>query len=107
MLSTTNQTAGELQIGKVIQVTGPAVDLQFPEGKLPPIYTAVRISSEGFTVPEPIEITVEVMQHLGEGRVRCVSMQSTEGLVRGFKATSLGGPITVPVGRETDRKSVV
>ncbi|MCL4781696.1 MAG: F0F1 ATP synthase subunit beta [Bryobacterales bacterium] len=101
MLSTTNQTAGELQIGKVIQVTGPAVDLQFPEGKLPPIYTAVRISSEGFTVPEPIEITVEVMQHLGEGRVRCVSMQPTEGLVRGFKATSLGGPITVPVGRET------
>lgn len=101
MLSTTNQPAGELQIGKVIQVAGPAVDLQFPEGKLPPIFTAVRVSSEGFTVPEPIEITVEVMQHLGEGRVRCVSMQPTEGLVRGFKAISLGGPITVPVGRET------
>ncbi len=101
MLSTTNQPTGELEIGKVIQVTGPAVDLQFPEGKLPPIFTAVRVTSEGFTVPEPIEITVEVMQHLGEGRVRCVSMQPTEGLVRGFKAISLGGPITVPVGRET------
>jgi F-type H+-transporting ATPase subunit beta len=96
MQSTTNEV-----IGKVIQVAGPAVDLQFPEGHLPAIYTAVRITSDGFSVPEPISITVEVMQHLGEGRVRCVSMQPTEGLVRGFKATSLGGPITVPVGRET------
>ncbi|MDZ7638700.1 MAG: F0F1 ATP synthase subunit beta [Bryobacterales bacterium] len=85
----------------MIQVAGPAVDLQFPEGKLPPIYTAVKVTSEGFNSPEPIDITVEVMQHLGEGRVRCVSMQPTEGLVRGFKAISLGGPITVPVGRET------
>jgi F-type H+-transporting ATPase subunit beta len=96
MQSTTNEV-----IGKVIQVAGPAVDLQFPEGHLPAIYTAVKVVSEGFNVPEPISITVEVMQHLGEGRVRCVSMQPTEGLVRGFKAISLGGPITVPVGRET------
>jgi F-type H+-transporting ATPase subunit beta len=95
-MSTTEQA-----IGKVIQVAGPAVDAQFPEGHLPPIYTAVRITSEGFDVPEPIDIVVEVMQHLGEGRVRCVSMQPTEGLVRGFKAISLGAPITVPVGRET------
>ncbi|MCZ2152795.1 MAG: F0F1 ATP synthase subunit beta [Bryobacterales bacterium] len=101
MSSTTNQTATETQIGKVIQVTGPAVDLQFPEGKLPPIYTAIRVTSDGFKVPEPIDITVEVMQHLGEGRVRCVAMEPTEGLVRGFKAISLGGPITIPVGRET------
>lgn len=101
MSSITNQTAEETQIGKVIQVTGPAVDLQFPEGKLPPIYTAIKVTSEGFDVPAPIEITVEVMQHLGEGRVRCVAMQPTEGLVRGFKAISLGGPITIPVGRET------
>ena len=95
------QSTTDKVVGKVIQVAGPAVDLQFPEGNLPPIYTAIRISSEGFNVPTPMEITVEVMQHLGEGRVRCVSMQPTEGLVRGFKAISLGAPITVPVGKET------
>ena len=95
------QSTTDKVVGKVIQVAGPAVDLQFPEGNLPSIYTAVKISSEGFDVPTPMEITVEVMQHLGEGRVRCVSMQPTEGLVRGFKATSLGAPITVPVGKET------
>jgi F-type H+/Na+-transporting ATPase subunit beta len=95
------ESTQEQVIGKVIQVAGPAVDLQFPEGNLPSIYTAVKITSEGFDVPEPTDIIVEVMQHLGEGRVRCVSMQPTEGLVRGFKATSLGAPITVPVGRET------
>jgi F-type H+-transporting ATPase subunit beta len=61
----------------------------------------VRITSEGFTVPEPIDITVEVMQHIGEGRVRCVALQPTDGLVRGMKCVSLGMPITVPVGKQT------
>ena len=56
--------------GKVIQVAGPAVDIQFPEGRIPPIHNAVRITSEGFTVPAPIDIIVEVAQHIGEGRVR-------------------------------------
>jgi F-type H+-transporting ATPase subunit beta len=96
-----SQATQEQIIGKVIQVSGPAVDIQFPDGKIPVIYTAVKITSEGFDAPEPIDITVEVMQHLGEGRVRTVSMQPTDGLVRGMKAISTGGPITMPVGKQT------
>ena len=88
-------------IGKVIQISGPAVDVQFAEGSLPPIYQAIRVVSDGFNTPEPISITLEVQQHLGEGRVRCVSMQATDGLVRGMKAIDLGSQITVPVGRGT------
>jgi F-type H+-transporting ATPase subunit beta len=90
-----------MNIGKVVQVIGPAVDVAFDEKNLPPIFTAIRITSEGFEVPQPIDIIVEVQQHLGEGRVRTISMQPTEGLVRGMKAVDTGGPITVPVGRET------
>src|SRR5215467_13016403 len=85
-------------VGKVSQVIGPAVDLEFPEGKQPPIYTAVKITSKGFNVPEPLEVIAEVQQHLGEGRVRCVSMQPTDGMVRGMSAEDLGGPIRIPVG---------
>src|ERR1700746_3977953 len=88
-------------IGKVIQITGPAVDVQFTEAGLPPIYQALRITSEGFKLPEPLNVIVEVQQHLGEGRVRCVAMQATEGMVRGMKAVDLGGPITVPGGKAT------
>jgi F-type H+/Na+-transporting ATPase subunit beta len=88
-------------IGKVIQISGPAVDIQFEEASIPPIYQALRIISEGFKVPEPISIIVEVQQHLGEGRVRCVAMEATEGMVRGMKALDLGGPISVPVGKAT------
>jgi len=93
-------TATEL-IGRVIQVAGPAVDVQFPEHQIPVIYTAVRITSEGFDVPEVINITVEVAQHIGEGRVRCIALQPTDGLIRGMKAISTGAPITVPVGKQT------
>ena len=88
-------------VGKVAQIIGPVVDVQFEAGHLPPINNSVRITSAGFTVPEPIDIIAEVQQHLGEGRVRCVSMKATEGLVRGMKAADTGGPITVPVGRAT------
>jgi F-type H+-transporting ATPase subunit beta len=87
--------------GKVIQISGPAVDVQFAEGALPPIYEALRVTSEGYDVPTPIDVILEVQQHLGEGRVRCVAMQPTEGMVRGMKAHDLGGPISVPVGKET------
>ncbi|MGH9646263.1 MAG: F0F1 ATP synthase subunit beta, partial [Bryobacteraceae bacterium] len=69
-------------IGKVIQIAGPAVDVQFTEAAIPPIYQSIRVVSEGFQVPKPIDIILEVEQHLGEGRVRCVSMQPTDGLVR-------------------------
>jgi F-type H+-transporting ATPase subunit beta len=88
-------------IGKVVQVSGPAVDVQFEEAKMPSIYQALRVVSDGFNVPSPVNVILEVQQHLGEGRVRCVAMEATEGMVRGMKAIDLGGQITVPVGRET------
>src|SRR5579872_4292443 len=87
--------------GKVIQVSGPAVDVQFEEATMPPIYQAIRVVSEGFNVPTPIDVILEVQQHLGEGRVRTVAMEATDGMVRGMKAIDQGGPIRVPVGKET------
>src|ERR1700689_5302816 len=88
-------------IGKVIQVSGPAVDVQFEEATMPPIYQALRVTSDGFTVPTPIDVILEVQQHLGEGRVRTVAMEATDGMVRGMKAIDTGGPIRVPVGKQT------
>jgi F-type H+-transporting ATPase subunit beta len=88
-------------VGRVVQIAGPAVDVQFTEANLPPIYEALRVTSEGFQVPEPLSVVLEVQQHLGEGRVRCVAMEATEGMVRGMKAIDLGGPISVPVGKGT------
>src|SRR5262249_14279256 len=86
--------------GRVIQIAGPAVDVQFAEAELPPIYQAVRVVSEGFNVEQPINVILEVQQHLGEGRARCVAMQPTEGMVRGMKAIDTGGPFCVPGGHE-------
>jgi F-type H+/Na+-transporting ATPase subunit beta len=88
-------------IGKVIKISGPAVDVQFEESKMPGIYQALRVVSDGFDVPIPVNVILEVQQHLGEGRVRCIAMEATEGMVRGMKAIDLGGPISMPVGRET------
>jgi F-type H+/Na+-transporting ATPase subunit beta len=87
--------------GTVISVSGPAVDIQFDEKHMPPIFQALRVVSDGFDVPEPLSVTVEVQQHLGEGRARCIAMVATEGMVRGMKAVDTGAPITVPVGRAT------
>jgi F-type H+-transporting ATPase subunit beta len=84
-----------------VQIAGPAIDCQFPEGQIPEVHTAIRITSEGFDVPEPIDIICEAAQHIGEGRVRTIAMQPTDGMVRGMKAISTGAPITVPVGKET------
>src|ERR1700752_4247047 len=89
----------DLKTGRVIEVIGPVVDVQFEEGHLPLIHNAVRITSEGYNNPVPLDIVAEVAQHLGEGRVRTVAMKPTEGLVRGMKAVDLGEPISVPVGR--------
>jgi F-type H+-transporting ATPase subunit beta len=86
--------------GKVIQIIGPVVDVQFTEENLPAIHNAVTITSEGFQVPRPIDVTVEVAQHLGEGRVRCVAMEPTDGMVRGMQALDTGRPISIPVGDE-------
>src|SRR3954466_9028249 len=94
------QTSNKV-IGKVVQVAGPAVDCEFDEGQVPPIHTAIRITSEGFDAPEPIDIICEAEQHIGEGRIRTIALQPTEGLVRGMKAESLGSPVMVPVGKET------
>jgi len=88
-------------IGKVIKISGPAVDVQFEESKMPGIYQALRVVDDGFNVPVPINVILEVQQHLGEGRVRCIAMEATEGMVRGMKAIDTGGPISVPVGRAT------
>src|ERR671938_1298443 len=102
-MATPNGNAGTdgLNVGRVVQIIGPVVDVEFEEKHLPPIYEALRITSEGFDVPMPIDVICEVQQHLGEGRVRAVSMLPTDGMVRGMKAIDTGGPITVPVGEGT------
>jgi F-type H+-transporting ATPase subunit beta len=87
--------------GRVVQIIGPVLDIQFEAEHLPAIYNAVRITGDGFDLPQPIDVTAEVQQHLGEGRVRAVAMEPTEGMVRGMKAVDTGGPIEVPVGRPT------
>jgi F-type H+/Na+-transporting ATPase subunit beta len=88
-------------LGRVIQIIGPVVDIEFPEKHLPPIYQALRVTSDGFDVERPIDVICEVEQHIGEGRVRSVSMLPTDGMVRGMQAVDTGGPITVPVGPGT------
>ncbi len=87
--------------GHVVQVAGPTIEIQFPEGHVPKIFNAIQVTSEGFDVPFKIDITAEVAQHIGEGRVRTIAMEPTDGLVRGMKAFDLGEPITIPVGKET------
>ena len=87
--------------GKVVAVIGPVVDVQFPIDHIPSIYDAVHISSEGSDSKVAIDVTAEIAQHLGEGRVRCVAMEPTDGMVRGMAAVDLGEAISIPVGKET------
>jgi F-type H+-transporting ATPase subunit beta len=89
------------KVGRVVQVIGPVVDVEFKGIELPEIYNALRITSEGFDTPSPVDIIVEAEQHLGEDKVRCVSMHPTDGLARGMKVFDLDSPIQVPVGEET------
>jgi F-type H+-transporting ATPase subunit beta len=89
------------RIGRVVEIIGPVVDVEFKDMELPEIYNAVRITSEGFETPMPVDIIVEVEQHIGEDKVRCVAMHPTDGLARGMKAIDLEGPIQVPVGEAT------
>jgi F-type H+-transporting ATPase subunit beta len=96
---TNNQ--GQARIGRVVQVIGPVVDVEFKDMKLPEIYNALRITSEGMETPMPVDIVAEVEQHIGESKVRCISMHPTDGLARGMNAIDLEGPIEVPVGEET------
>jgi len=88
------------QIGRVTQVLGPVVDVEFPPGGLPELYTALKLSNPGIST-EPENLTIEVAQHLGENTVRCIAMDSTEGLSRGIAVKNTGGPIQVPVGKPT------
>ncbi len=87
-------------VGKVIQVIGPVVDVEF-EGALPAIYSAVRVMSEKTATSEAMDVVVEVQQHLGENRVRAVAMKPTDGMQRGMRAVDTKAPITVPVGPAT------
>ena len=96
-----NLERGKGNFGQVIQISGPAVDVQFEEARMPSIFQALRVTSEGFDVPSPVDVVLEVQQHIGDGRVRCVAMEATEGMVRGMKVIDTGAPIMVPVGRET------
>src|ERR1044071_7551144 len=84
-------------IGKIVQIIGPVIDVQFEDEQLPSIYNAIRVWDQGSDEMK-FDIYAEVEQHLGENRVRAVSMEATEGLVRGMKAYDTGAPITIPVG---------
>ncbi|OUM98152.1 MAG: F0F1 ATP synthase subunit beta [Firmicutes bacterium ZCTH02-B6] len=88
----------EKRVGRVVQVMGPVVDIQFPPGQLPDLNNALRIDYEDDE--RKIHLVLEAAQHLGNDTVRCVAMASTDGLVRGMRAVDTGGPISVPVGRK-------
>jgi F-type H+/Na+-transporting ATPase subunit beta len=87
-------------VGRVVQVIGPVLDVEFAQG-VPPIYNAIRVHDAGSDGGIPIDLIAEVEQHLGENRVRCVSMLPTDGVVRGMRAVDTGGQIMVPVGPAT------
>ena len=103
----------DTNIGSVVQVMGPVVDVRFEEGRLPAIYNALTMKNGEKT------LTVEVSQHIGDNTARCIAMSSTDGLKRGTPVADTGAAISVPVGRSTlgrifnvlgepvDRKSVV
>ncbi len=107
---TKDKDTSATKTGRVVQIIGPVVDIEFKDTELPEIYNAVRITNEGFDTGSPsekkgsrevIDVIVEVELHLGEDKVRCVAMHPTDGLARGMKAIDLNGPIQVPVGECT------
>ncbi len=89
-----------MQMGKITQVLGAVIDVEFSDGHLPPIYNAIKVTNEAIDDRE-WNLVVEVAQHLGENTVRCIAMDSTEGLVRGMDAMDTGAGISVPVGDKT------
>src|SRR2546430_15297529 len=89
-------TKTSIKTGEIVQIIGPVLDVRFEEGELPEIYHALTVKRDDGEL-----VVAEVQQHLGNNWVRAVSMQSTDGLRRGMKATNTGGPITVPVGKAT------
>ena len=91
-------TSTNVQSGRITQVIGPVVDVEFPPGALPDIYTALSVTNPGIDARQD-NLVIEVAQHLGENTARCVAMDSTDGLVRGMPVKSTGAPISVPVGK--------
>jgi len=94
-----NNTQGRPH-GKITQVIGPVIDVEFPAGALPAVYTALTITNPSID-DRPDNLVVEVAQHLGENTARCIAMDSTDGLVRGQEVRNTGAPISVPVGTAT------
>src|SRR3954449_10017329 len=92
----TSPTVG-LSKGKVVQVIGPVVDVEFPDGRLPKILNALKVTNPSISNQKD-NLTLEVAQHLGESTVRAVAMDTTDGLVRGMDARDTGAPIAMPVG---------
>src|SRR5919197_5305690 len=89
------------RVGTVEQVTGVVVDVAFPDEDLPEIYHALKVEVPEGDGRSAIDLVLEVQQHLGDDRVRAVAMDATDGLRRGDKVIDTGGPITVPVGKQT------
>ncbi|HEY4769831.1 MAG TPA: F0F1 ATP synthase subunit beta [Myxococcales bacterium] len=86
------------KLGKITQVIGPVVDVEFPPGALPEIFTALTLSNPSIS-DQADNLTIEVAQHLGENTARCIAMDATDGLIRGQPVRNTGGPISVPVGK--------
>src|SRR5258708_37689652 len=86
------------RLGKVIQVIGPVLDVEFEPEQLPELYNALVIEQPGGNGVPSLKLVAEVQQHIGRNQVRAVAMSSTDGVVRGMEVADSGGPITVPVG---------
>src|SRR6188508_238058 len=99
MATITNHQPSTANVGHVTQVIGSTFDVEYAEDRLPAIYNAVKVSSEHKGVK--VHLTGEVQQHLGGGRVRCVALGSTDGMVRGQEVIDTGAPVSVPVGKGT------
>src|SRR5882724_8005447 len=91
----------DTNVGTIVQIIGPVLDIEFQAGHLPEIYNALHVVSDGKGGGAALDVICEVEQHLGENRVRAVAMKPTDGMQRGMKATDLGHPIQMPVGPAT------
>src|SRR6186997_3174474 len=98
-METNMATATATTTGRVTQIIGSTFDVEFSQDHMPDIYNAVKV--DGTVKGVKIRVTGEVQQHLGGGRVRCVALGSTDGMVRGMEVIDTGKPVTVPVGKET------
>jgi len=99
-MTATAEPKTERKDGWVVSILGPVVDVEFPPGGLPEVYTALKVTNPGIS-SAPDNLTVEVATHLGENTVRCIAMDTTDGLARGATVKNTGAPIQVPVGRAT------